>query len=133
MVSGLKRAGLKLTPQRLAIVEALADDVTHPTAQEIYERLRPRLPMMSFATVYSTLDTLARAGLCQARSLTPGATRFDPNVEPHDHVVCDQCGAMRDVPATSGARENVGVEGFEVHAVELVFRGVCASCRATGG
>ena len=99
MLEGVRASGLKLTPQRMAIVRELAADPTHPTAQELYERLRPSLPTMSFATVYNTLDALASAGLCAAMSLVPGASRFDPNMAAHHHAVCDRCGLVRDVPA----------------------------------
>src|SRR5512142_611576 len=95
----VRAAGLKLTPQRLAIVREIVRDPTHPTAQELYERLRPVMPSMSFATVYNTLDALASRGLCSARALAPGAARFDPNMAPHDHLVCDGCGMVRDVDA----------------------------------
>src|SRR3989442_12259218 len=98
MLAGVRAAGLKLTPQRMAIVRELADDETHPTAQELFDRLRPSLPTMSFATVYNTLDALASAGLCAALSLSPGASRFDPNMEAHHHAVCDRCGLVRDIP-----------------------------------
>src|SRR3954470_23638973 len=97
MLAGVRAAGLKLTPQRMAIVKELASDESHPTAQEIFERLRPGLPTMSFATVYNTLGALSSAGLCAAMSLSPGSGRFDPNMAPHHHVVCDVCGAVRDV------------------------------------
>ena len=90
MLAGVRAAGLKLTPQRMAIVKELALDETHPTAQEIFERLRPGLPTMSFATVYNTLGALTSAGLCSAMSLSPGSGRFDPNMTPHHHVVCDR-------------------------------------------
>lgn len=126
MLEGLRRAGLKLTPQRVSIVEAFADDPSHPTAQEIFERLRARMPTMSFATVYSTLDTLAAAGLCTVRAVSPGAARFDPNVDPHHHAVCERCGAMRDVPAAPLAL--AGVPHFHVSAVEVVYRGLCSTC-----
>src|SRR3954469_3521920 len=99
MLAGVRAAGLKLTPQRMAIVKELASDETHPTAQEIFERLRPGLPTMSFATVYNTLGALSSAGLCAAMSLSPGSGRFDPNMAPHHHVVCDVCGAVRDLPS----------------------------------
>src|SRR4051794_35057883 len=94
MLADLKRAGLKLTPQRMAIVNELADDLTHPTAQMLFERLRPSFPTMSFATVYNTLDTLTRCGLVQVVRApnAGGAIRFDPNTEPHYHAVCDACG-----------------------------------------
>src|SRR5258705_13284659 len=98
MLTDVRSAGLKLTPQRMAIVRELASDETHPTAQEIFERLKPSLPTMSFATVYNTLGALSSAGLCAALPLSPGSGRFDPNMMPHHHLVCDVCGAVRDVP-----------------------------------
>jgi Fur family peroxide stress response transcriptional regulator len=139
MLAGVRAAGLKLTPQRMAIVKELASDETHPTAQEIFDRLRPGLPTMSFATVYNTLGALSEAGLCAAMSLSPGSGRFDPNMSPHHHVVCDVCGAVRDVPAGAGlsesGHESAAVRvvsqvapGFDLRSVERIFRGVCASC-----
>ena len=70
---------------------------SHPTAQELFERLRPAFPSMSFATVYNTLDALARAGL--ARHAAP-RKRATPRASirtraPHHHAVCDRCGAVR--------------------------------------
>lgn len=146
MLAGVRASGLKLTPQRMAIVRELAGDPTHPTAQELYERLREALPTMSFATVYNTLDALASAGLCAALSLSPGAARFDPNMAGHHHAVCDRCGLVRDVPfrASKGQRpsgqgastpSSVGdaVPGFEVRAVERIYRGLCAACARQSG
>jgi Fur family peroxide stress response transcriptional regulator len=139
MLAGVRAAGLKMTPQRMAVVRELASDETHPTAQEIFERLRPGLPTMSFATVYNTLGALSSAGLCAALSLSPGSGRFDPNMMPHHHLVCDVCGAVRDVPQNipapvgppdaSAARAIAHVApGFEVRAVERIFRGICVAC-----
>ncbi|MEZ4315685.1 MAG: Fur family transcriptional regulator [Polyangiaceae bacterium] len=142
MLAGVRAAGLKLTPQRVAIVRALADDPSHPTAQEIFDRLQASMPTMSFATVYNTLDALSNAGLCGSLSLSPGACRFDPNMTPHHHAVCDGCGLVRDVPAarasdTRGPRDVPGqppaLSGFEVRAVEHIYRGLCASCAARAG
>ena len=138
MLEGLRSAGLRLTPQRVAVVQELAADESHPTAQELFERLRPALSTMSFATVYNTLDTLQKARLCMSLSLSPGSGRFDPNVAPHDHVVCDSCGAVRDLfPDTraSAARAERGkalsmaAPGFQVRAVEQVVRGLCETCK----
>src|SRR5512145_2769954 len=105
MLARVRASGLKLTPQRMAIVRELAADPTHPTAQELFERLRPTLPTMSFATVYNTLDALASAWLCAALSLAPGPSRFDPNMKAHHHAVCDRCGLVRDVPSDGPAVE----------------------------
>jgi Fe2+ or Zn2+ uptake regulation protein len=142
MLAGVRAAGLKLTPQRLAIVRELAEDESHPTAQELFERLRPDLPTMSFATVYNTLDALAAAGLCAGLALSPGSSRFDPNMEPHHHLVCDRCGSVRDVPSAPAAdvpqadaeadsvRRAISrvAPGFEVRSVERILRGLCADC-----
>jgi Fur family peroxide stress response transcriptional regulator len=130
MLACVRTSGLKLTPQRIAIVRQLAADETHPTAQELFERLRPALPTMSFATVYNTLDALAKAGLCAALSLAPGPARFDPNMRAHHHAICDRCGRVRDV-ASEGAATTADHDvdpGFEIRAVELIYRGVCAAC-----
>ena len=136
MLGDLKRAGLKMTPQRIAIVRLFADDESHPTAQALFERLRPEFPSMSFATVYNTLDALASAGLSATLRLG-SAARFDPNTTPHHHAVCDACGAVRDLPArslapreASASRMNEIAPGFRVRTVERVYRGLCASCAA---
>jgi Fe2+ or Zn2+ uptake regulation protein len=138
MLRDLKRAGLKVTPQRVAIVRQFAGDESHPTAQDLFERLQPSFPSMSFATVYNTLDALARAGLAGVVRL-PGkrgdAARFDPNTGPHHHAVCDRCGAVVDIAAgtlepTRGAIDKIrrAAPGFSVHAVERTYRGLCARC-----
>lgn len=136
MLAGIRAAGLKLTPQRVAIVQTLADDPTHPTAQELFDRLRAAMPTMSFATVYNTLAALTSAGLVGSLSLAPGAARFDPNRAQHDHAVCDGCGLVRDVmrqePEAPGrAERQAGIAGFFVHAVEHIYRGLCATCASS--
>lgn len=134
MLDDLRSRGLRITPQRVAIVRLFAEDPSHPTAQELFERLRPTFPTMSFATVYNTLDALAGAGL--SRTLRLGnAARFDPNTEPHHHAVCDRCGAIVDIPAKDQhadppAKRSVRAvaPGFAVTRVEHIYRGLCARC-----
>jgi Fur family peroxide stress response transcriptional regulator len=144
----LRDAGLKATPQRIAILRALDGDETHPTAQELYERLRGEFPALSVATVYNTLSALTRAARCVPLELG-GPVRFDPNVTAHDHAVCERCGRIRDVAlqpsaADAGARHASSssassssptdahrtdpLAGFEVHRVERIYRGFCAQC-----
>ena len=144
MLADLKRAGLKLTPQRIAIVRQLADDLSHPTAQALFDRLRPAFPTMSFATVYNTLDALTRFGLVQTvRSLdVGGAVRFDPNTEPHHHAVCDACGTIHDVPiervdldvrsmAPTTRLAPPSILGFRVLREQRTYRGLCSQCTAS--
>ncbi len=131
MLRELKRNGLRLTPQRMAIVRELSSDVTHPTAQELFERLRAVFPTMSFATVYSTLDTLAEHGLTGSLRLG-AAVRFDPNTAPHHHAVCDRCGVVVDLPArapTAAELDDVRRSSdFFVRAEERIYRGLCGRC-----
>jgi Fur family peroxide stress response transcriptional regulator len=127
MLAQLKRAGCRLTPQRIAIVREIAGDLSHPTAQALYERLRPSFPTMSFATVYNTLEALTRARLTGELRLG-GAVRFDPNVSPHHHAVCDACGAIEDIPAERPAKRVGRVGAFRVRVEERTYRGLCARC-----
>jgi Fur family peroxide stress response transcriptional regulator len=142
MLRDLRRSGLKLTPQRIAIVRLFAEDLTHPTAQDLFERLRPSFPSMSFSTVYKTLEVLAGAGLAGIVRL-PGkrgdTARFDPNSAPHHHAVCDRCDAVADVaagtlaptPATT-KRLRRTAPGFSIRTVERIYRGLCAKCARSG-
>jgi Fur family peroxide stress response transcriptional regulator len=136
LLARVRAAGLKMTPQRMAIVREVAGDESHPSAQELFDRLRPDLPTMSFATVYNTLTALCAAGLGTSLSLAPGSARFDPNMHPHDHSVCDRCGAVRDVPESTPTRAALparqtlakAAPGFELRVVEQIFRGLCVDC-----
>lgn len=139
----LREAGLKATPQRIAILRALAGDETHPTAQELFERLHSEFPSLSVATVYNTLSALTRMAKCVPLDLG-GPVRFDPNVATHDHAVCEGCGRIRDVALLEEAAEpknlafsaatktephgNKTFGGFEVRRVERIYRGVCTEC-----
>jgi Fe2+ or Zn2+ uptake regulation protein len=137
----LREAGLKATPQRLAILRSLAGDETHPTAQELHERLSNEFPSLSVATVYNTLSALTRIERCIPLELG-GPLRFDPNVQAHDHAVCEHCGSIRDVadkpadapsaapvPQPSAATDDAAkLAGFTVRRVERIYRGLCATC-----
>ena len=134
MLADLKRAGLKLTPQRIAIVRELADDLSHPTAQALFERLRRAFPTMSFATVYNTLDALAGCGLTGSLNLggDSRAVRFDPNTSPHHHAVCDACGTVVDIDVDvaidTSAPATLRASGFQVLREERIYRGLCDRC-----
>ena len=128
-IAALRAAGLKITPQRIAVVECVIGDETHPTVNALYERLRPRFPSMSVATVYNTLSALDEIGRCRKLDLG-GPSRFDPNVQPHDHALCERCGALRDVERSQepGHEALHALPGFQVQRVERIYRGLCAKC-----
>jgi Fe2+ or Zn2+ uptake regulation protein len=122
--------GLRVTPQRHAIFRVLTDATYHYTAEDVYAAVRTELRTISLRTVYQTLNDLSAMGELSALNLGTGSTRFDPNLEPHHHLVCDVCGAIEDLPD-----EFPGVllpayvaDRFTVSSTEIVFRGRCANC-----
>src|SRR5438552_6188610 len=90
----LRRAGLRLTPQRVAIVRALLGE-SHPTAAEVYEAVRRRFPALGLATVYATLNTLVALGQIHELPFADAA-RYDANTAPHVNLVCTRCGQITD-------------------------------------
>lgn len=126
----LNRLGLKATPQRLAILEFLDGNTSHPSAEEIYQRLKPLYPSLSLATVYGTVETLAKAGELQELNIDPVRKRFDPNPQPHGHFLCRGCGRVYDIeldfPRLDLPRE-LGEFLAESYAVNLY--GICPGCR----
>jgi len=97
MLEKLKEAGMRVTPQRLAIIKFLDGNTSHPSVEEIYRKLKPEFPSLSMATVYNTLETLNEAGIIQEINIEPGKRHFDPNPKPHCHFYCRRCKRVFDV------------------------------------
>lgn len=129
----LTQAGLRVTPQRLVLLELLAEG-GHLTADDLYRRARARLPALSATSIYKSLRALERAGLVREVALEAGAMRYDANVRPHHHRVCRACGRVEDVPCQSGGADACvhphDLGGFLADAVDLTYRGRCVDCQA---
>jgi Fe2+ or Zn2+ uptake regulation protein len=123
--------GLKVTPQRQAIFRALHGETTHPTADAVYDAVSESMPTISLRTVYQTLNDLAAMGEVQALDLGTGSARFDPNLDTHHHLVCEDCGRVVDIYADASAVRVPGAQrhGFTIDTTEVVFRGTCPECR----
>ena len=127
-----RRGGRKVTAQRQCIFRVLQGNASHPTADAVHAAARREMETISLKTVYQTLNEMAALGEVVALDVGTGTTRFDPNVEAvHHHLVCRSCGKVRDLHADfSGVVVPPGEDdGFEVGHAEVVFRGVCATCR----
>lgn len=96
-VERLRRAGLKATGPRVAVLAALEQNRSHPTAEQLYEGLRSRHPSLSLSTVYQTLGVFLRTGLCRRISGAGNRLRVDGTPQDHDHAVCRECGAIFDI------------------------------------
>jgi Fe2+ or Zn2+ uptake regulation protein len=109
----------------------------HLTAEAVHSRAQERLPEISLATVYNTLNELVTMGQVLEVPGAAGAKRYDPNAHlAHQHLVCTGCGDLRDVfPGGEGALSLTEQDrhGYEVSSVQIVFRGLCPSCRAGAG
>lgn len=129
-----RQRGMKVTEQRRHIFRLLAGNDAHPTADAVYAAARREMPNLSLRTVYQTLSELADMGELLQLDLGTGSARFDPNVEPHHHLVCTDCGKVRDfyADATSLGVPDPGDVGFCVDSTEIVFRGRCAPCAGLG-
>ncbi|MCU1367192.1 MAG: fur 2 [Ilumatobacteraceae bacterium] len=130
--SAFRESGLKVTPQRQLLFRLLHDNATHPTADALYASASQQMPGISLRTVYQTLTDLTSMGELQSFDFGNGATRFDPNVGSHHHVVCRSCHEVADVYVDAAADLDVaGLEGFTIDRSDIVFHGVCARCSAT--
>ena len=135
--SRLHAAGLKLTPQRFAVLDYLLDTPAHPTAEQIHTDLNHRFPRASRATIYNTLTVLCDDGLVHEIYIDDAVARYDANIEPHHHFVCRVCSKLEDVPLEAvGTLPRCDLQaGYRVENYEIVMRGVCAKCgkRASRG
>jgi len=120
--------GLKVTPQRQAIFRILHGSQVHPTAEAVHAEVVQTMPMVSRRTVYQTLNDLTAMGELGQIDVGLGSTRFDPNLAPHHHLVCERCGRVDDLAVEEP--EAAVPAGFRVRRTEIVFRGQCASCAA---
>jgi Fur family transcriptional regulator, peroxide stress response regulator len=126
-----RASGLKVTPQRECIFRLLHGNDVHPTAESVYAAASAVMPTMSLKTVYQTLNDLAAMGEIQQLDFGTGSSRFDPNVDPHHHLVCTSCGKVRDLYVDfTGVHVPPGKrQGFLVGSPDVVFRGLCETCR----
>ena len=129
MLHALKAAGLRLTQQRKAIIEFVAEREDHPSARQIFEVLKTRTDI-SFATIYNTLETLVEIDLIKEIDFEHDENRYDTNLRPHLNLVCIKCGSIQDVdfklPVTP---QQIKVNNnFTTTNYRLEYMGICAQC-----
>lgn len=134
LVELLRNWSVRITPQRLAIAEAVLNSTDHPTVQQIYERVRDHFPSMTLATIYSTLGVLVRSGLVQELPFQK-MSRYEPNMDPHVNLVCIQCETVMDADAGQEAvvrlrNRILDQSDFEVAWQRVDFYGWCPRCAA---
>ncbi|MGH7955612.1 MAG: Fur family transcriptional regulator [Opitutaceae bacterium] len=122
----LADSGLRSTPQREVVYSVLLTKRDHPTADEVYVRVKSELPTISLATVYNCLETLVQCDLVRAVNFERGPTRYCPNLRPHAHFHDEQTGRTHDIDLPPAIFENLNgllPHGFDAKSVEITFRG----------
>lgn len=122
----LADSGLRATPQREMVYNVLLSQRDHPTADQVFTRVKERMPTISLATVYNCLETLVQCGLVRQVNFERDSTRFCPNLREHAHFHDDQSGATYDIDLPAGLLEQLTAilpPGYAVERVELSFHG----------
>jgi Fe2+ or Zn2+ uptake regulation protein len=124
VVSLLQDHGVQPSAQRVAVGEYVLSTDDHPSADDVWQKVRKSFPMISRATVYNTLHLFVEKGLLREFVLAEGKVVFDPNVQPHHHFIDEPTGAIYDVPWGALRVSNVeGLKGFGVREYQVVMRG----------
>ncbi|GIV14187.1 MAG: transcriptional repressor [Fimbriimonadales bacterium] len=133
LIEGLKRAGLRITPQRVAICKTLAESKDHPTATMIYHALLPQFPTLSLATVYKTLHVLKQLGLVHTLGdAGDGMEHYEADLQPHINLVCVRCHQVVDFDEELIAHVERAVaerSGYEIQGARIVYYGLCPRCK----
>jgi Fe2+ or Zn2+ uptake regulation protein len=132
LIQQLRERGIAVTPQRLAVMEALKNRRDHPTAEYIYREVRRQLPAISFNTVYKSLELLCQKGMAIKVNPLHEVARYDGLTGPHVHLICRDCHHIIDLEWEAGAVPALPAEklhGFQVEHPSLTFWGLCPRCQ----
>lgn len=126
----LADSGLRATPQREVVYNILLKKRDHPTADEVFARVKSELPTISLATVYNCLETLVQCNLVRAVNFERSPTRYCPNLQPHAHFHDEHTGRTFDIELPASVLNQVNTllpRGFDASSVEITFRGKAGS------
>jgi Fur family transcriptional regulator, peroxide stress response regulator len=133
MLDKLKSLDFRITPQRLAVLRILAASEDHPTAEQIFEKVKTEFPTTSLATIYKTIALLKGLNEVLELGFPDGSNRYDGNKPfPHPHVICTRCRKIMDPELMSldGLKDEISKKtGFRIHHHRLDFFGVCQECQ----
>lgn len=132
LIAEVKSAGLRATTARRAVVESLASGSGHLSAEDIAEDVKPRYPDIHLSTVYRTLESLESAGIIDHVHLGHGRAIYHLKDDPHQHLVCEICGAVTQVPDDvfkSLEKDLVNEYGFQIRRNHFAVLGSCKHCR----
>lgn len=127
-----RQIGLPVTVQRHAVLQAVLEHHDHPTADQVLEAVKDRVPGISRTTVYRALDTLVDMGFVRRLHHAGVSARFDGRTHRHHHLICNKCHKVIDLDDESLNRlriSQIHAEGFEIEDFSVHFMGICRACR----
>lgn len=117
------------TKQRELIKNAIMESTSHPTADELFQEIRIKLPTISLATVYRNLNMLANDGIIRKIEMPDMPDRFDCRMTVHDHLYCEKCGRVFDFTLPQDLDEQIEkISGMKVKQYNLIAKGICSDC-----
>jgi Fur family peroxide stress response transcriptional regulator len=136
-IRGLERVcrsrGLPLTIQRRVVFEAIVKRNDHPTADQILEQIKDRVPDISRTTIYRILDTFVQLGLITKICHPSAVARFEPKLHQHHHLICMHCEQIIDLEnerLNTVAFPDVRRQDFQITDYHIHFRGICSACQS---
>jgi Fur family peroxide stress response transcriptional regulator len=136
IISQLRKKGLKVTPQRLAIIDVLIElRDTHPGASLIYKKAKRKKKSLSLSTTYATLNEFSRHGIIKTLQFDRTEDRYEGNLEEHINLICERCKKILDynVPITVDPKRVMKKTGFSITDTRLEYYGLCQECREEEG
>jgi Fe2+ or Zn2+ uptake regulation protein len=128
LLNELKRKRIRLSHQRLKVLEYLTQHHCHPTVEQIYIYLQEDVPTLSKTTVYNTLSSFIKAGLVTVITIEDHETRYDIITENHGHFKCESCGNIYDFNIDIDSFSTEGLNDFKINDKNVYFKGLCPRC-----
>ena len=125
----LQHYGIRVSAQRIAVLEDIANCRKHPSAEEVYTKLSKSFHSLSRTTVYNSLHTLTEKGLLRELEIESGCIRYDiaHQSSPHSHFVCQKCGRITDMPMPDGIQGTIPPD-YSIECVDVFIKGICPEC-----
>lgn len=128
LLKELKNKKIRLSHQRLKVLEYLVENQIHPTADQIYNGLHDDIPTLSKTTVYNTLNSLTEAGLVKVINIDDNESHYDINTHNHGHFICESCKNIYDFKIDIDSFNTDELADFKTNDKSVYFKGKCPQC-----
>lgn len=128
LTSELVRRNIRISHQRVKVLQYLLQNRSHPTVDQIYNDLHREIPSLSRTTIYNTLSTFCKANLVRVLTIEDNEARYDIMIEDHGHFKCESCGGIFNFRINPDLLVSEDLKNFAVKDKNVYFRGICPGC-----